>query len=279
MWSLVTIELYKIIRRPRSYIGFAAIAAIVAAIHLAMYIDGPGYVSFFIQQLEQSFSIQGKIINGNLVTWLILQTLIVQMPLLVALVTGDLLSGESASGTIRLLATKPVSRSTIIMAKFLAGNIYTVVLVVWLGLISLGVGLLIFGNGDLIVLNSNHISIFRADDTMWRFGAALLIACLSLSVVATFSSMLSAYTDNSIGPIVTTMAVVIIFTIIGTMEFPLFEKISPFLFTTHMVIWRGMFDDPVDWSHVAVSVMVLIGHIALFLGITLVHFNRKDILN
>jgi len=279
MWQLIKFELYKIIRRPRSYIGFAAITAIVALIHLALYVDGQNFVAFFIQQLEQSFSLQGKIINGNLAAWLILQTLIVQMPLLVALVTGDLLSGEAATGTIRLLATKPVSRSSIIFAKFIAGNVYTILLVLWLAIISLGIGLLIFGSGDLIVLNSAAITVFRADDTLWRFGIAMLIACLSLSLISTLSMMLSAFTDNSIGPIVATMATVIIFTIIGTMEFPLFQKISPFLFTTHMIVWRSLFETPVDTNQVMISVSVLIGHIILFLSITFYYFNRKDILN
>ena len=34
-------------------------------------------------------------------------------------VTGDLVSGESAMGTIRLLLTKPVSRSTILFSKYI----------------------------------------------------------------------------------------------------------------------------------------------------------------
>jgi ABC-2 type transport system permease protein len=279
MWQLIKIELYKIFHRPRSYIGFVAIAFIVSVIHLALYVDGPDYIQFFIQQVEQSFDIQGKIINGNLAAYLILQTLIIQMPLLVALVTGDLLSGEAATGTIRMLATKPISRSSIVLAKFFAGSFYTAALVVWLGIISLLVGLLIFGRGDLIVLNSDQVSILRSDDTLWRFGGAMLIAFLSLTVIATVSLLLSAFTDNSIGPIVATMAVVIIFTIIGSMEFPLFEQISPFLFTTHTIVWRSMFADPLALDRIMKSVLILAGHVILFLGITLYYFNRKDILN
>jgi len=46
-------------------------------------------------------------------------------------------------------------------------------LVIWLGFISLGIGLLIFGSGDLIVLNSSRLTIFRADE---HFGASYCIA-------------------------------------------------------------------------------------------------------
>lgn len=76
--------------------------------------------------------------TGNLVCFIILQTLIIQMPLLVALVTGDLISGEAASGTIRFLLTKPYSRTKILFSKFIAGNIYVAFLLIWLGILALG---------------------------------------------------------------------------------------------------------------------------------------------
>lgn len=279
MINLILIELYKIIKRPRSYIGFAAISVIVSIIHFALYVDGPSYIQFITLQIEQNFIIEGKIINGNLVTYIILQTLIVQMPLLVTLVTGDLISGEAASGTIRLLATKPVSRQQIVLAKFTAGSFYTLMLIVWLGLISLGIGLLIFGKGDLVVLNSDQISILRSSETLWRFGIALVIALISLTVVTAFSLMLSCFTDNSVGPIIATMSVIIIFTVIGTMEIPVFDKIKPFLFTTHMIVWRNMFEDPLPVQQIVTSVSVLLIHVLIFLSVSVYYFRKKDILN
>ncbi|MBM3161451.1 MAG: ABC transporter permease subunit [Bacteroidetes bacterium] len=62
--------------------------------------------------------------NGNLIAFIILQMLIVHIPLLVALVTGDLISGEANMGTIRMLASKPISLAHIVLSKFLAGVIH-----------------------------------------------------------------------------------------------------------------------------------------------------------
>jgi ABC-2 type transport system permease protein len=205
--------------------------------------------------------------------------LIIQIPLLVALVTGDLLSGEAAMGTIRLIATRPISRYSIVMAKFFAGATSTFVLLLFLGLISLGLGLWFFGPGDLIVLKSEELIIIQGTDTLWRFFCAFGIAFISLTVVATFSLALSCFADNSIGPIISTMAVIILFTIIGTMDIPLFDKIKPFLFTTHMVIWRNFFDNPLPVEQIRNSVIILFVHIVVFLSITLIAFKRKDILS
>ncbi|UPT68574.1 MAG: ABC transporter permease [Sphingobacteriales bacterium JAD_PAG50586_3] len=208
-----------------------------------------------------------------------MQTLIIQMPLLVALVTGDLISGEMASGTIRLLATRPVSRGEILWSKILAGGIYVFALLFWLGLLALGGGLLFFGTGDLTVLKTDELVILRESDVIWRFISAFGVAFVSLLLVASFSLMLSCFTDNSIGPIIMAMSVIVLFTIIGTMEVPLFDKIKPFLFTTHMVIWRNLFDNPVPKEMVVQSIAVLMGHIGLFLGIAHYKFTRTDIQN
>jgi ABC-2 type transport system permease protein len=279
MGRIIRVELLKIAAKPRSYIGFIAIAVIVSLIHLAMYMDGMNYISFITTPVQAAFSLEGKILNGNLVCFIILQTLIIQIPLLVALVTGDLISGEAAMGTIRLVATRPVSRTGLLMSKFIAGAAYVFVLLLWLGILALAVGLWLFGPGDLIVLKSEELTIIQGDDTLWRFFAALGIAFLSLMVVATFSMLLSCFAENSIGPIISTMAVIILFTIIGTMDIPLFDKIKPFLFTTHMVVWRNMFDQVLDIEQLVTSISILVLHIVLFLSVSWWIFRKKDILS
>lgn len=277
MKNLIFYELLKIATKPRSYIGFIAITAIVLLIQIAMYIDGDSYISFFTQSLEQSFSIEGKFLNGNLICFIILQTLIIQMPLLVALVTGDTISGEAAQGTLRLLLTKPYSRAKILWAKIIAGSGYLTLLLLWLGVLALGLGLLIFGKGDLVVLKTEQIVILRENDILWRFLLAFLIAFLSLQVVASLSLLLSCFTDNSIGPIIISMAIIILFTIIGTLDIPLFDTIKFFLFTTHMIVWRNLFDNPLDLQLIFTSVGILIAHIVLFNLFAFYFFKRKDI--
>src|SRR5690348_2625324 len=100
MWTLLRIELFKVFRRPRTYISFVAIAAIIFLIQLAFYSDGEAYVQFMLQSLNDSFSVDGKILNGYLICFIILQTLLVHVPLLIALVAGDMIAGEANIGTL-----------------------------------------------------------------------------------------------------------------------------------------------------------------------------------
>ena len=114
---------------------------------------------------------------------------------------------------------------------------------------------------------------------MWRFLSGFAIAFLALVTIANLSVTLSCFTDNSIGPIVTTMAIIILFTIIGTLDVPVFDPVRPLLFTTHMAAWRSFFDDPVPISDIVNSIVVLVVHNVVLLSIALFKFNKKDILS
>lgn len=270
-------EWVKTMKRPRSFIGFAIIIFVCAMLQSAFYHDGKEILSFVTQSLENSFDIKGKILNGNLICFVLLQTLIVQLPLLVAFVTGDMVSGETASGTIRFLLTRPASRTKIILAKWLAGLTYTFFLLIVLGIMALFVARGIFGNGDLMALNSDGLTVIPSAELGWRWFYALCIAFLSLSVVATLSLFFSCILDNSITPIVTVMAIIIIFTIIGMFDIPSFDLIKPFLFTTHMISWKSLFEDPIPLADIRFSCWVLVVHLVVLLGLSVYFFNKKDI--
>jgi len=278
-WKSTYNELLKIAYKPRSYIGIGGIILIISIILFAMKMDGMFYISLITGQFEQSLSFEGNILNGNLIAFIILQMLIIHVPLLIAFVTGDMISGESAMGTIRLLLTKPISRSSILLSKFLASCVYTLVVIICLVIMSLVFGKLLFGSGDLIVLKSDGLIVFQQQDVSWRFFYGFLTAFLSLVTVATLALTLSCFSENSIGPIVTTMGIILVFTIIGTLEVPIFDTIRPFLFTTHMAAWRYFFDDPLSVSQIGYSISILVSHIVILLAIALYKFNKKDILS
>lgn len=277
MNTLIRQELYKIIRRPRTYISFAIIAAVALIIEAAMLADGKAFVDFVLSAVNESFDVQGNIVNGYLVTYIILQSLIVHIPLLVALVAGDAIAGEAGAGTLRLLLTKPVRRSQVVIAKYLAALIYTFALLLWLALIGLLVSVSIFGEGDLINLKSGQFIMLLKQDVLWRYAYAFGYAALAMSSVAALAVFLSVFAENSIGPIISTMGIIVFFTIISNLGLPSFELIKPWLMTTHMIAWKGFFSDPVPFEAIKQSGIVMVGYTLLFLATTIFIFNRKDI--
>ena len=84
--------------------------------------------------------------------------------------------------------------------------------------------------------------------------AAFAFATLALTTVAALAFLLSVFADNSIGPIVSTISIVIVFTILSEMQIPLYDRtIKPFLFTSHMLAWKGFFYCKVDAGGTAIS--------------------------
>ncbi|MBM77608.1 MAG: hypothetical protein CL846_03940 [Crocinitomicaceae bacterium] len=277
MIKLVQLELFKIIKRPRTYIGFIAIFIIVLALQSAMYFEGESLISIGIQNLRDDFRLEGKIINVNLITYILLNSLIVQIPILICLVTGDSIAGEASTGTLRLILQRPYSRTKIYLAKAITGFIYTLSLLIFLALMTYGLGYLLFGNGDLIVLRRG-VSVFSQDDVWWRFLFAFGLGLLSMLVVASLSLMISSFVNNSIGPIVGTIAILIALNIIFTLGAPLFKDILPYVFTTHFVKWQYLFDYELNIPAINLSIYVQIFYIVLFNTIGIINFKRKDIL-
>ena len=279
MTGLIKIELYKIFKKWRTYIGFIAIGLLVAIIQTAMYFEGQKSLDFMTRNIQESFLFVGNLLNGFFISYLILNMLAVHIPFLITLVAGDLLAGESTAGTYRILLTRPVSRLQVLGSKFIAGNIYTFSLILWLAIVSLGIGAILFGFGELIVIKSSTVVILDRNDVIWRFLLAYSFAALGMSVVCSLAFFFSSLVENAIGPIIATMAIIIVFVIVSAIDIELFKSIKPYLFTNYILSWRLIFSDPINTSKLLNAILILSGHIVLLFGVTAVIFKRKDILS
>jgi ABC-2 type transport system permease protein len=291
MYSLVQVELYKIFKRPRTYIAFGAVAALIGIIQFGLKLDGKSYLDFMLNDLSSSLEIDGKILNGYLVCYVMLQLLLVHVPLLIALIAADMISGEANMGTLRLLLIKPYSRTTLLLAKFIAATIYTLLLLVWLAILALFGSMLIFGTDDMFLLKTSYVVLLKESDVFWRYIGAFGFAALAMTTVASLGFFLSVFAENSIGPIVATMSVIVFFTILSTLNIPIFNLIKPYLFTTHMIGWKEFFDIKVNDSNEAIigsiqnpdkiikAALVLFVHTIGFFVATVLVFRKKDILS
>ncbi len=292
-FTLLRTELFKIFKRPRTFIAFAAVAVIVVLIQFALKINGKDFIALFTDSQADTFEIPyEKILNGYFVCVAVLHMILIHVPLLIALIAGDMISGEASLGTLRLMAGKPITRKQIILAKFFASTVYAIVLLVWMALFALLGSILLFGTDDIVIFKETDMHIIKSNDVLWRFLAAFIFSALALTTIAAMALMFSVFSENSLGPIVATVCVVIVFTIIQQLRVPVFEKtINPWSFTTHMLGWKGFFyvEKTADGETISGSIenaralvksgLVLIGYILFFLAISVRYFNKKDILS
>lgn len=291
--TILRIELFKIFKRPRTFISFGAIALIIILVQFALKVNGKDFVQLFTDSQADTFDIPyNKILNGYFVCVAVLHMILIHVPLLVALIAGDMISGEANLGTLRLLAGKPVTRTQLVLAKFSASTVYVILLLIWMAFFALLGSILLFGREDLVVFKENDLHIINQADVFWRFIAAFVFAALALTTIAAMALMFSAFSENSLGPIVATVCVVIVFTIVQQLRVPIFEEtINPWSFTTHMLGWKGFFyvDKNVEGATINGSIenpaalvrsgLILTSYIGLFLLISIRYFNKKDILS
>lgn len=277
IFTLISIEFYKIFKKWRTYIGFVAFGLFIPILIYGVSVGGNHYQRILERNIGDQFLIVGNLLNGWYVAFITIQAMLIHIPFFIALVAGDLFAGEGTAGTYRMIIVRPIKRDLIVISKFVAGFIYALIFIIFFALISTVPSIIFLGTGDLII-PLDKIVVLQSSDILWRFVLAYVASFVAMSVVVSLAALFSSFVNNAIGPIVGTMAVIVIFLIIGELPFEFFEKISPFLFTKYMTVWLDFFDYPVDWFEVLKSLAVLIGHTLLFFFVTLITFRKKDIL-
>lgn len=278
MRSVLGNEILKTYFRWRSYIAFIAIAIVVPLVLVAMKLNTDTILRTVTRGFSQDFLLLGNIANAYFVTYLVLNALWIHVPFLLTLGAGDQLAGEAAAGTFRILLTRPVSRSRILVMKYLTTLLYTFTVVAFLVVLSVGLGLFLFGSGDLVV-PGKVLTVIPAGEGPWRMVFACLLATWGMWVVASLAFFFSSLVDNALGPIVGTMAVIIIFYVLSGVQVDLFRAVRPYLFTTYLDIWQKALESPIPFQEILTSGAILGAYSIGFYCMTWYIFVRKDILS
>lgn len=275
-FTLLKIELIKIYSKPRTYIGFFTIGVLIPIIMLLIKKYGFDLPQYYLKSLSQSFMMEGNLVNGYLVSYYLMSILWVHFPFFVILVAGDSFAGEDSHGTFRILLTRPVSRINVLTAKYAATFIYTASIVLFLGIISLSSGSLLLGGGDLFVFDKG-ILILSQNEAIVRFAIAYSLAVAVQIIVASLAILLSTISENPIGPIIGTYAVIIVSIILSVLKIDALQTIHPYLFTSYFDVFFAPFADPIPWDEILASLFALTKFGGLFFILSIIRFVRKDI--
>jgi len=277
--TLFGFEAYKTFSRWRTYISFGVLALIVVMTEIVMRVSAKEIVGSMMKAFQRDFIIAGNIVNAWFITAFIMNSLHFHIPFLVTLVAGDMVSGEATAGTVRFLLIRPPSRQRILNAKYLTALFYTAGLVMFFAVLCVVLGLVLFGSGDLIMHRLGQFSVVFIPEAEipLRMLLAFAAAIWSMTVVASLAFLFSTMAENSIGPIIGTMAVVICFLIFGNLPLHFFRHLRPFFFTTHMMLWQGFFDSSIRWLEIGQSALILGMHNAGLFLIASIVYRRKDI--
>jgi ABC-2 type transport system permease protein len=264
--SVYAWELRKLIAQRRTYIGLGAALLVPLIFIVGLAVDnggGPSDIPFGEYVRETGLAIPLVCLYFGAI-WL--------LPLITALVAGDIVSAEDQNGTLKTILTRSVERWHVLTGKVLAALTYTVAILVLYVAIGLVVGGLVWGFDPLTTLSGTQISTGRA---LVLTGLGTLAYLIPLSAIAAIALLLSTVTHNSAAAVVGTLMISILIQILGSIS--ALDFLDPYLLSTQFNAWQGLLREPVDWDPVVRSVWVsaLYGAPALFAALTT--FLRRDV--
>jgi ABC-2 type transport system permease protein len=276
MTKIIYIELYKLLRQPRTWFTFGLMTILLTLINIGMAVDGKKMFDMILQPLSGQFIISGNLINSHLISYLSLNMLWVHIPIILVIVTGDMVSGEFEAGTIRLVLCSSISRWQWLAAKIIVAFVYILAFMFFCGILMILPSRLYFGSGDLLIFNAG-IQVIEEAQIYPKFIIALLFGTLGMCAFASVSIMFSVLLRNSLAAILTSLGLLIVSTLIQTFGMGIFESWQPLLFTWHMAQWQQIFVLEPDYFAVIQSALILGLHMLVFLGIAFYRLNQMKI--
>src|SRR5215510_1788276 len=281
MFTHLRFELVKLLRSRSFLLSFVALASFVA---LMLW----GFYSYAQRKAGEQITSQFKYtyesksyFNGlTFALYSVMFSFSLLIPVFVAMTAGAQIAGERQSGTLRMICVRPVSRVSILLSKFGIVTFYTYLLVSFFIYLNLLVGLFFVGWGDLqlypgaLNLVDEPGKLLR-DEALWRFGYASISGTWALLVIAAVAILFSVLFENSTTAAMATLALYLMFLIIGRVEF--FEHLRPYFFTTDMDFWRDVFKPEIPWESLCHYGSICAAYIFSLLLLAVVIFDRKDI--
>ncbi|RUS47199.1 ABC transporter permease [Cohnella sp. AR92] len=210
------------------------------------------------------------------------------LPLMVAVIAADLVSGEQSAGTIKLLLTRPVSRWRILLSKLLTLIMFTSLIVLLTGIFCYLIGGGFFGyrgwtepvlSGFRIIGDQLDTSAVRAIP-QWRFILMEFgLAWFSCVVVACLSLMVSVLVRSTAAAMGIMMAALIAGSILSAMASSWHSAKYLFMINLQTTDFLTGSQTPVPGLTIGFSLAVLGIWALAGLIIAFAVFTRRDILN
>lgn len=186
-------ELWKLFGKKRTYMGFGVFLVAQAGMMLLFRFGPPS------QGMARLLSSNGYVPDEFISAltaglFMLVPQILFLMPLYVSLVGGDMVAKESEDGTLRMILSRPVSRARLLFVKWVAGIVFSVLLVISLGIIALAFARILFPWNSMFVINPGEgFSVFAAGEGLQRYALAHLFMSVNATVMLSISFMFSCF--------------------------------------------------------------------------------------
>jgi len=276
---VIAVELAKLFRRPRTYLIAALLCALplIVAVFLATtrIPPPPGQGGAFLSAVLS---------NGALFPAAAMALVMpIFLPVSVAVLAGDSIAGEAATGTLRYLLIRPVGRTRLLVAKLIALIAFVLFAIGAVLITSLAAGLTLFGGEPSAgvalpadVTSLSGVTITPAGLMLRLLGTVAYIA-VSMLGVAAIALFLSTVTDSALGAAMGALSVLVTSQVLATLDAA--AAIRPYLPTRYWLAWIDFFREPILWRDIERGAGIQAVYLVVLLGAAWANFMTRDITN
>ncbi|NLT30624.1 MAG: ABC transporter permease [Propionibacterium sp.] len=260
-------ELRLIAGRRRNQVGLAVLAAIPVVMAIAIRVSRPtgrGHGPDFITEISE---------NGFFVALSALSVMITFfLPLAVAALCGDAISGEAQQGTLRYLLTVPVHRTRLLLTKYAALVVGAFIAPLTVAIAGLLAGWALFGLKPVRLLSGTEIPLAEGLGRLALMVAYLGVCLAALAAVGLFISTL---TEQPVAATLATAGVVMVVWILHAV--PQLDWLHPWLIVHHWTAGTDLFRQPIFTDNLQRGLLLAAGYIVVFGSAAWARFSNKDI--
>lgn len=266
-WRLLASELRLIMGRRRNQLGLLILAVPPLIMAWVMRQTGaPGHGDG-----GGLFSLVGS--SGLLIPIIALTAEVTMfLPLAIGMLCGDAIAGEAHTGTLRYVLTVPVSRTRLLLTKFVAlavGAAIGVLVVAGTGALA---GSLLLGTGPMLSFSGTE---FAYADMLGRVALVSLYVWTGLVALAAIGLLVSTLTEQ---PIAVTVVVVVLTSLMWILgNLPQLDWLHPWLLTDRWLTFTDLLRDPPFWDTVRTGLGVNAAYGAIALATAWARFTTKDV--
>jgi ABC-2 type transport system permease protein len=300
---VITVELVKLLRRPRTWISVVLTCAlpfmVAVFITITHLVPPPGQGSAFLSAVLQ---------DGALYPAAALALVLpVFLPVAVAVVAGDSIAGEAATGTLRYLLVRPVGRTRLLVAKLVSVVVYVLLVVLAVTFTAYATGVFLLGpseaaavgqapgvpsgavgsapglagqaptagqaaGGAVTSLSGAPLSLLQLTE---RTAGAIAFITVSMLGVAAIALFLSTITDSALGSALGALAALVASEVLVTLNAA--TVVQPYLPTRYWLAWIDFFRQPVFWRDIQRGFGIQAIYVVVFLAAAWANFSTKDI--
>jgi ABC-2 type transport system permease protein len=194
------------------------------------------------------------------------------LPLLTAVVAGDIFASEDQHGTWKTVLTRSTSRSKLFWAKTVVAIVFALIALTLLAASTIAAGALIVGHQPLTGLSGQTIQARTALDLVSASWAAMALPMVAFTCLAL---LFSAWSRNAAVGIAAPVVLALVMQLVGALGG--IETLRPYLLSTPFEAWHGILAAPRFTGPLHEGLITSIGWSVVCLMAAYLIVRRRDI--